>query len=255
MYIQYSFLAVLLQSVVFAQQTLYGQCGGISWTGPTSCVAGSTCTVLNPYYSQCLPGSSASSTSSRTSTTTAIITPTLPPTTTTTSPPSTVLSGGGGIAPTGVGTTLLSNYYWIRAVESPNFHSYLQTSPTDLPGPAILTSYLTAGQFQILPSGQFVEVVDTEGTLLYANVEVQANSSVTMLGVTFEAEPNSYGTFSFQGDAVTWSVPSINRPNTAAWLVCENQLLYINLGNYAYMTPEGCADETIHYYNGATAVD
>ncbi|KAH6655617.1 glycoside hydrolase family 45 protein [Truncatella angustata] len=30
------------------------QCGGISWTGATSCVSGSTCTKLNDYYSQCL---------------------------------------------------------------------------------------------------------------------------------------------------------------------------------------------------------
>ncbi|KDR74810.1 hypothetical protein GALMADRAFT_123478 [Galerina marginata CBS 339.88] len=32
----------------------YGQCGGIGWTGPTACAAGSTCQVSNPYYSQCL---------------------------------------------------------------------------------------------------------------------------------------------------------------------------------------------------------
>ncbi|CAE6506956.1 unnamed protein product [Rhizoctonia solani] len=31
----------------------FGQCGGQGWTGGTTCVAGSTCTVLNPYYSQC----------------------------------------------------------------------------------------------------------------------------------------------------------------------------------------------------------
>ena len=30
------------------------QCGGINHTGPTSCRSGLTCTVLNPYYSQCL---------------------------------------------------------------------------------------------------------------------------------------------------------------------------------------------------------
>ncbi|KAG7090546.1 Esterase/lipase/thioesterase [Marasmius oreades] len=32
----------------------YGQCGGIGWTGPTGCVSPYTCTVVNPYYSQCL---------------------------------------------------------------------------------------------------------------------------------------------------------------------------------------------------------
>ncbi|KAF5359540.1 hypothetical protein D9756_003282 [Leucocoprinus leucothites] len=37
-----------------ATQTQYGQCGGQGWSGPTACVSGSTCKVLNPYYSQCL---------------------------------------------------------------------------------------------------------------------------------------------------------------------------------------------------------
>ncbi|KAH9846115.1 glycosyl hydrolase family 61-domain-containing protein [Lenzites betulinus] len=32
----------------------YGQCGGISWTGPTACVAPFTCVVSSQYYSQCL---------------------------------------------------------------------------------------------------------------------------------------------------------------------------------------------------------
>lgn len=32
---------------------LYGQCGGIGWTGPTCCSSG-TCKVGNSYYSQCL---------------------------------------------------------------------------------------------------------------------------------------------------------------------------------------------------------
>ncbi|EPS44452.1 hypothetical protein H072_1549 [Dactylellina haptotyla CBS 200.50] len=32
----------------------WGQCGGIGFTGCTTCAAGTTCQVLNPYYSQCL---------------------------------------------------------------------------------------------------------------------------------------------------------------------------------------------------------
>jgi len=32
----------------------YGQCGGSGWTGATICVAGTTCTYSNEYYSQCL---------------------------------------------------------------------------------------------------------------------------------------------------------------------------------------------------------
>lgn len=32
----------------------YGQCGGSGYSGATSCISGTTCTVVNPYYSQCL---------------------------------------------------------------------------------------------------------------------------------------------------------------------------------------------------------
>ncbi|KAL5355076.1 glycoside hydrolase superfamily [Aspergillus floccosus] len=32
----------------------WGQCGGIGWTGPTTCVSGTTCKYQNDWYSQCL---------------------------------------------------------------------------------------------------------------------------------------------------------------------------------------------------------
>ncbi|KAL4892763.1 glycoside hydrolase superfamily [Aspergillus ambiguus] len=32
----------------------WGQCAGIGWTGPTTCVSGTTCTYQNDWYSQCL---------------------------------------------------------------------------------------------------------------------------------------------------------------------------------------------------------
>nr|P0CT87.1 RecName: Full=4-O-methyl-glucuronoyl methylesterase 1; AltName: Full=Glucuronoyl esterase 1; Short=GE1; Flags: Precursor [Phanerochaete chrysosporium RP-78] len=49
-------LAAVLPAYVNAQAQEWGQCGGIGWTGATTCVSGTVCTVLNPYYSQCLPG-------------------------------------------------------------------------------------------------------------------------------------------------------------------------------------------------------
>lgn len=33
----------------------YGQCGGLTYTGATTCVSGYTCTYSNDYYSQCVP--------------------------------------------------------------------------------------------------------------------------------------------------------------------------------------------------------
>ncbi|KAF7424434.1 hypothetical protein PC9H_009741 [Pleurotus ostreatus] len=57
---------------------VYGQCGGIGFSGDTTCVSGSSCQKLNDYYSQCLPGAAApSSTPSQpASTTSAAPTPT-----------------------------------------------------------------------------------------------------------------------------------------------------------------------------------
>ncbi len=82
------------------------------------------------------------------------------------------------------------------------------------------------------------------GSLLYANVQPNTTTAVK-LSMTFNTTKNTFGTFSFSGDAVQWTVPSINRPNPSAWLVCENQSLWINLGNYDYLTPAGCVDETV----------
>ncbi|KAL6884404.1 glycoside hydrolase family 61 protein [Trichoderma evansii] len=39
-----------------ATQTLYGQCGGSGYSGPTKCASPAVCTTLNPYYAQCLDG-------------------------------------------------------------------------------------------------------------------------------------------------------------------------------------------------------
>ena len=53
----FSVLAALIPCAL-GQAAEWGQCGGIGWTGPTTCVVGTTCTVLNDYYSQCLPAAS-----------------------------------------------------------------------------------------------------------------------------------------------------------------------------------------------------
>jgi len=73
-----------------AQAAEWGQCGGIGWTGPTTCVAGTVCVVGNPYYSQCLPGTSTG-TATGTGTVATSATPTTP---TTLIPTQTGLTGG-----------------------------------------------------------------------------------------------------------------------------------------------------------------
>ncbi|KAL4891459.1 putative 1,4-beta-D-glucan cellobiohydrolase C [Aspergillus ambiguus] len=90
-----SIAIALLLPAVQAQQTLWGQCGGIGWTGATSCVAGAACSTQNAYYAQCLP---ASATTSTTLTTTTRITTTA--TTSTTSKSSTTTTKTTGTATT-----------------------------------------------------------------------------------------------------------------------------------------------------------
>ncbi|APA09198.1 hypothetical protein sscle_04g039680 [Sclerotinia sclerotiorum 1980 UF-70] len=60
------FPILLFVATTAAQQAAYGQCGGVSWTGATSCATGSTCVYQNQYYSQCLPGADSSTSSSKT---------------------------------------------------------------------------------------------------------------------------------------------------------------------------------------------
>jgi len=57
-------LALLSQRV--AGVAVWGQCGGMGWTGSTTCDSGSTCVYSNAWYSQCLPstGSPPSTTTS-----------------------------------------------------------------------------------------------------------------------------------------------------------------------------------------------
>jgi len=77
--------ALVSTSLVLAQSAEWGQCGGSGWPGPFTCVTGTVCTFMNPFYSQCLPAS--------TTTTVATTTPIATTTATTTAPASTSTTG------------------------------------------------------------------------------------------------------------------------------------------------------------------
>ncbi|KAJ0110203.1 hypothetical protein J7T55_000635 [Diaporthe amygdali] len=240
---------------VAAQSTAgaYGQCGGVG-----------------SYYAQCYPGaatssvatsSSAGSTSIPASTTSSRVSTTASTSksTTTFATSTTSTAGAGSGSGSGTGTTLLSGWYWIRGVESPYYHSYLQALPTASAGTALLDSYLTAGQFNII-DGQLVYNTGSGTTsALYLNVEDPTDKTQRALATTFKTTKNTYGSFAFSGDTVTWTDPDVARPNTAAFYVCPGtsatgaNALYINTGAYLYQTPSGCYDVDIHYYGGSTA--
>ncbi|KAJ7119300.1 lipolytic enzyme [Mycena crocata] len=52
-------ISLFIARLAVAQSPIWGQCGGMGWTGPTTCVAGTVCTFSNSFYSQCLPGTAA----------------------------------------------------------------------------------------------------------------------------------------------------------------------------------------------------
>ncbi|XP_006454003.1 hypothetical protein AGABI2DRAFT_189329 [Agaricus bisporus var. bisporus H97] len=60
-------VALFAVSCVLAQQPEWAQCGGIGWTGGTTCVSGCVCTPLNDYYSQCLRGTATTTTTTSSS--------------------------------------------------------------------------------------------------------------------------------------------------------------------------------------------
>ncbi|KFY17227.1 hypothetical protein V492_00810, partial [Pseudogymnoascus sp. VKM F-4246] len=176
-------------------------------------------TAYGQWYSQCVPGGSPGPTAS-----------------------------SGGSTPTVTGTapgakaTLVGDNLWIRAVADPNFHKYLQSSPSNAAGVAVMDDASTAGQFTVT-DGQLVLKVGSADLYGIVNSTV-IGPNEGRLAVTFSTTKNAYGSFKFSGDALQWTVAGVTRPNESAWLVCAGQELFVNLGNYGYQTPEGCADQT-----------
>ena len=139
---------------------------------------------------------------------------------------------------------LATGNLWIRAVAAPNYHKYLQTKPANEPGTAILDSYTTAGQFNIV-DGQMVNKIANPPLYLWVEVPTDKANPPRTLGTWFNTTKNPFGTFAFQGDTLAWSDPSVKRQNTAAWLICKGQAMFINTGAYSYQTPSGCSDQTV----------
>jgi len=121
-------LAVLLAgsaALASAQQTEWGQCGGIGWTGPTTCVSGTTCTYNNAYYSQCLPGGNGNPT---TTTTTPTKTTTRSTTTTTPSVHTTTTSSKTTTTSSKTTTTSSKTTTTTTAASGPHKFTYFGTN-------------------------------------------------------------------------------------------------------------------------------
>ncbi|KAI0467225.1 glycoside hydrolase superfamily [Xylaria cf. heliscus] len=85
---------IALAGIVSADVALWGQCGGINWTGETTCVSGAHCQYSNDYYSQCVPGAASTTLTTTTRATTSATT------TTKTTTKTTATTSGGTSAPT-----------------------------------------------------------------------------------------------------------------------------------------------------------
>ncbi|ESZ94173.1 glycoside hydrolase family 5 protein [Sclerotinia borealis F-4128] len=92
-----AFFSVLSLAVelVYSQAAGYAQCGGPNWTGARTCVSGYVCQYQNPYYSQCVPGTTTTSVPTTLTTTTKTST-----TTSTTSKPNTSTTSSSKTSPT-----------------------------------------------------------------------------------------------------------------------------------------------------------
>ncbi|KAI0337154.1 hypothetical protein BDW22DRAFT_1384064 [Trametopsis cervina] len=90
-------LVTLATTVIIPAQAVaeWGQCGGINYSGSTTCDSPWVCTVINPYYYQCLPGSTTAAPPPPPPTSPSSPPPP-PPTTPVSTPPSQPTGGSGG---------------------------------------------------------------------------------------------------------------------------------------------------------------
>ncbi|CAE6357023.1 unnamed protein product [Rhizoctonia solani] len=199
--------ATALLPYVLAQVQVWGQCGGMAWTGPTTCVAGSSCTLINPYYSQCLPGSQPPTSGLPPTPTTSTIT------TTTTNSPSCTPSPRGALQPRATGPPIAALDGWAAG-------SYLQKDRNS--DAAILGSFSTRGW--LIGSGS-LRLINYSGTcilFLYLNILPSATS---------------YKPLAFQQSGTTFNW-GFNGPNSTlstsdgfnTFVTCSGGALYLQTG-------------------------
>ncbi|KAA1471727.1 hypothetical protein DENSPDRAFT_837787 [Dentipellis sp. KUC8613] len=172
-------LLTFFVGAVSAQAPVWGQCGGQGWTGPTTCATGSTCTVSNPYYSQCIPGTATTTPSE----------PTQPPSSTSNLPPSSTAPSSTSTGPAPTGSQ-------IRCDQDPAFHFYLQ----DLDGAPVLGPEDTSGYFTI--SGT-ISLSTSNGTR-FLNVDEAAPNSYKPLTLDATATTTDWG---LEGDTIITTAP------------------------------------------------
>ncbi|GJJ06471.1 hypothetical protein Clacol_000663 [Clathrus columnatus] len=167
----------LFLAVVNCQGSAWSQCGGIGWAGATSCVSGYTCSVINPYYSQCIPGASSAPPTSPVST------PTVPSST-----------PGTSSTPTGTATGPTPTGSQIRSDQDPAYHLYLQS----VGGVPELGPESSSGYFTI---GSTITLNNPNGTSLFLNVDDSATTDWKPLSFDATATTTTWG---LSGDTIIY---------------------------------------------------
>ncbi|KAJ3514912.1 hypothetical protein NLJ89_g2094 [Agrocybe chaxingu] len=155
-----SFATLLaLLPLATAQSGAWGQCGGDGWTGPTTCIAGYTCTYSNPWYSQCLPGTASATVS------------------TTTSAPTSTATSSAGLA---VVAKAAGKLYFGSATDNPEL--------SDAPYVAILSDTKEFNQITPGNSMKWDATEPSRGTFRFANgdaiVDLAKNNGQLLRGHT-----------------------------------------------------------------------
>ncbi|KAI0743572.1 hypothetical protein C8Q80DRAFT_1107408 [Daedaleopsis nitida] len=178
----------ILAARVSAQSPAWGQCGGVGWSGSTTCATGSVCTKLNDYYWQCVPGAVTSAPGT-----------TVPPSTPTVTVPQGPSTTSSAATPTGS---------QIRAVEAPVFHFYLQNKGMSLRflaaalgGKPVLGPEASSGYFTIGPS---ISLNNADGSKVFLNLNSTATTSYKPLTLDAVALTTTWG---LEGDTIINTAP------------------------------------------------
>ncbi|ORY72171.1 cellulase [Pseudomassariella vexata] len=107
-----------LAGPAIAQGSAWAQCGGVGWTGATTCVSGYTCVKSNEYYSQCLPSTATTTAASTLKTSTKASTSTNAATTTTASTVKATTATATATAPAASGSGNGTGLTWLGVNES-----------------------------------------------------------------------------------------------------------------------------------------
>ncbi|KAG8767099.1 hypothetical protein FRC20_004912 [Serendipita sp. 405] len=231
---------------VLAEVPAYGQCGGLNWTGETTCVSGYTCQYSNDWYSQCVPGTAAASSSTTTKTSSSSTTKTSSSTKTTTTTQSsstgipagaiTVGSGGKYSTLTAALQDTSSNVYYIYSgtytgqvvINRANVAIYGETTASGsyTGNKVTLTASVTASQAGSNDASGTVRVLAT-GVKLY-NLNVA----------------NAYGTVTNKTQAIALSVQAGQFGCYGCKLTGIQDTLLANKGTQVYAKSyiSGCTD-------------